>query len=213
MRAVALAAPLSLATLGGVLAGQEGCLRVKAALASRLIERSFEAHLADGRPHRPWRWADTHPIASLELPRLGLRRIVLEGASGASLAFGPGHLDGTAAPNAGGTSVIAGHRDGDFACLAQLRPGDEVRLRTPGALVRYAVVATAVVGDRDGSLLEPVAPPSRRLVLVTCWPFGGLTRSRWRYVVICEPRRAGRAAPPAARRSMLGRGPIEEEAP
>ena len=51
-------------------------------------------HLADGEAHPPWRWADTSPIARLEVPRLGVRRVVLAGATGAVLAFGPGHIHG-----------------------------------------------------------------------------------------------------------------------
>jgi len=69
---------------GGALLGEQAWLSVKASLAERLIEHAFAAHLEDGGVHRPWRWADTHPIARLEVPRLGVERIVLAGASGSS---------------------------------------------------------------------------------------------------------------------------------
>jgi len=113
---------LLLIGVGGLLLGRHGYLAAKAVVADRLIDRAFLAHLADGRIHRPWGWADMHPIAVLEVGRLGVRRTVLRGASGESLAFGVGHVDGTAPPNAPGNCVLAGHRDRAFAFLADLKP-------------------------------------------------------------------------------------------
>src|SRR5262249_22164287 len=107
-RALLAGAGLLLAA-GGALLGRGLYLEAKGALARILIERALAAHLQDGRPHRPWSWADTTPIAVLELHRLSVRRVVLEGASGTSLAFGVGHIDGTARPNSPGTCVLAGH--------------------------------------------------------------------------------------------------------
>ena len=166
---------------GGVLLGHRGYLEAKAILARRLIDRAFAAHLRDGKAHRPWRWADTYPIASLELARLGIRRSVLAGASGTSLAFGVGHIDGTAWPNAPGNCVLAGHRDGALAFLEKVRPGDVLRLRTAGSIREYVVDGSAVVARTDTGALQPAS--DRRLTLVTCYPFNGLLRSPWRYVV------------------------------
>jgi len=166
---------------GGALIGRRGYLEAKAVLARHLIERAFSAHLRDGRPHRPWTWADTYPIAALELDRLGVRRTVLVGASGTSLAFGVGHIDGTARPNRRGNCVLAGHRDGAFAFLEEVRRGDVLRLRAADTVREYVVDGTGVVARTDASPLGPTI--GRRLTLVTCYPFGGLLRSPWRYVV------------------------------
>ncbi len=113
----ALAALLALAGLA--LAAQAAWMPVKAALAQVLLERAFARALADGRPARPWPWADTEPVARLTLA--GRSFVVLRGGSGQALAFGPGHLDGTPEAGEPGTAVIAAHRDTQFAVLGQPR--------------------------------------------------------------------------------------------
>jgi len=180
-RSLLLAGAILLLGAGGALVGRRAYLEAKAVLARHLIERALAAHLRDGRPHRPWSWADTYPIAVLTLDRLGIRRSVLAGASGTSLAFGVGHIDGTAWPNAPGNCVLAGHRDRAFAFLEGVRPGDVLRLRTAGSDREYVVDGTAVVAWTDTGVLQPAG--DRRLTLLTCYPFNGLLRSPWRYVV------------------------------
>lgn len=184
-RVVLLLGTLLLLGPGCFLLGRRGYLEAKAVLAGRLIDRAFAAHLVDGRPHRPWAWADMHPIAVLEAGRPGVRRTVLRGASGESMAFGVGHLDGTALPNGRGHCVLAGHRDRAFAFLADLQPGDTLRLRTASAVRNYLVDGIRIVPLSDVGVLEPT--PEDRLTLLTCYPFGGLTRSRFRYVVTAVP--------------------------
>jgi sortase A len=186
MRARRLLVLVSLAPLAGgaALLAEQGWLGAKAALAEQLIDRAFIAHLHDGRPHRPWNWADTHPIARLEVPRLGIRRTVLAGCSGSSMAFGPGHIDGSAEPNQPGNCALGGHRDSWFGFLRELRHGDEILLRTREGLVRYRVGRIAVRSMWDAGPLEPTE--QRRLTLITCYPFDGLRRTEWRYVVTCE---------------------------
>jgi sortase A len=169
---------------GFLLLGRRVYMEVKALAAQRLIDRAFAAHLVDGRPHRPWSWADTYPIARLELDRLQVRRSVLAGASGSSLAFGAGHVDGTAWPNSPGNCVLAGHRDRAFAFLETLRPGDLLRLRTPGAVREYVVRGVDIVPRSDIRALQPA--DTDHLTLVTCYPFRDLLRSSWRYVVTAE---------------------------
>ncbi len=125
---------------------------------------------------------------------------MLAGAAGSSLAFGPGHIDGTPRPNRGGNCVLAGHRDSWFAFLERLQIGDELLLRTREGARRYRVARLAVRSMWDGALVT--APSERtRLTLVTCYPFGGLVGSTQRYVVICEP-----LAHDAAERAEAWRG-------
>lgn len=92
---LALAAGLLLLALGGWQMGSAAYLHAKAWLAQVLLAEAWAATLADGTPHKPWPWADTAPVARLQVPALGVDQIVLAGVSGRSLAFGPGHLDGT----------------------------------------------------------------------------------------------------------------------
>jgi sortase A len=189
-----------LASAGGGLLAEQAWLTAKAQCAEVLIRRAFAAHLGDGARHRPWSWADTHPVARLEVPRLAVQRTVLAGASGSSLAFGPGHVDGTALPNTPGNCVLAGHRDGSFAFLRDLTTGDLLDLRTRSGSVRYEVRELFVADRRDVELLETTE--DSRLTLITCYPFGGLLRSDLRYVAVLTPARRspGREAlraPPA----------------
>ena len=172
--------------LGGLLLGQQAWLAAKASLAGHLIDQAFAAHLVDGKAHPPWSWADTHPVGQLEVPRLGVRRTVLAGASGSSLAFGPGHVDGTAPPNGPGNSVVAGHRDSWFAFLRDLRGGDEVRLQSRGKTLRYVVSEMQVVSMWEFDASATAA--EEQLTLITCYPFDGLTTTERRYVVRLEKR-------------------------
>src|SRR5688500_19114061 len=81
---------------GVTIASQGAWIHVKAKLAQILLEMSWQAARA-GRPSvKPWPWADTHAVAKLEVG--GGSAIVLAGASGRTMAFGPGHVDGTALP-------------------------------------------------------------------------------------------------------------------
>jgi sortase A len=188
------------ATLAVVAAGLAGAALVaqglwipaKAVLAQVLLERAWNRALAGEAHPRPWPWADTWPVARLILPpgKLGDRSrnlIVLAGASGRTLAFGPGHLDGSALPGDDGNVVLVGHRDTHFRALASLTFGDEVVLETLGPdgtprRRRYRVAGAEVVDKSRTDLLAETARPT--LTLVTCWPFDAVVPGGpLRYVV------------------------------
>ena len=178
-------AALVLAVLGAVLCGQGAWIHAKALLAQVLLERAFAQSVTSGAIVKPWSWADTWPVAVIELPRIGARVIALEGGTGQALAFGPGHVELT--PDAGerGTAVYAAHRDTHFAFLRDARIGDDIRVtRRDGAAFRFRVTATSVV-HWDASGLDPLAP-GQRLVLATCWPIDARTRGPLRYLVHAE---------------------------
>ncbi len=179
-RAVAIVS-IALVTAGLSILGGGLWLRAKALLAAALIDRAYSRHLEDGELHRPWPWADTAPIARLEIPALDVRRTILEGATGASLAFGLGHISGTARPGEPGTCAVAGHRDTWAAFLEDLRPGDRIHLRTRARALTYRVVRSRIVSKNDLTVLRE--GPEDRLALITCYPFTGLLNSPWRIVV------------------------------
>jgi sortase A len=156
-------------------------VKAKGAVGEVLIHRALNATLKDGQPRRPWSWADMHPVARLTVPRLGIERPILSNASGPALAFGIGHVDGTAAPGAVGNCVLAGHRDSWAAFLSDLRVTDTVVIDAPARHAVYRVTETAVVRSTDASVLRDVG--DGRITLVTCWPFRGWLHSPWRYVV------------------------------
>ncbi len=157
----------------------------KAVLAQALLERAWNQSAGTSRV-RPWVGADSWPVARLRAPRLGVDLIVLANATGSTLAFAPGHVDGTAAPGAHGNTVLAGHRDTHFAFLERLRPGDELQLERPGGPEARYLVRSARIVDRARS--EILAPAERDLLtLVTCWPFAAMAPGgRERYVVQAE---------------------------
>lgn len=149
---------------------------LKAELAQWLMERAWQRAKAGEQRPRPWPWADTHPVAVLEVPRLGVRQLVLEGASGRNLAFGPAALNGIDDLDL----VLSGHRDTHFAMLQALRQGDRLRLETRDAVRDYAVVSRDIVDSRTVRLAPD--PTLRRLTLVTCYPFDAATAGgplRW----------------------------------
>ena len=168
----------------------------KAALAQVLLRDAWERAAAGEVRPRPWPWADTWPVARLGLPGADGPLVVLAGASGRTLAFGPGHLDGSARPGAPGNVVLAGHRDTHFRALERLRPGDLVTLEPPaGPARRYRVVHAAVHDRRDTAPLAQDADD--RLTLVTCWPFDAVAPGGpLRWVVVAS---AERGAPQSSR--------------
>src|SRR5436189_260542 len=82
--------PLLLALAGLTLFAQGTYIHAKAWLAQVLLERAFAQTIATGRDSKPWSWADTWPVARIEVRRIGASAIVLSGSSGQALAFGPG---------------------------------------------------------------------------------------------------------------------------
>ncbi len=168
------AVPLLLTGLGLSLLINGSWIHAKAALAQVLLEHAWLETRRGEQGVRPWPWADTRPVARLDFPRLDASMIVLSGASGRTLAFGPGHTPGTAVPGEPGTAIVSGHRDTHFAVMRELRRGDELRVETAdGRLVLYEIETLEVVDSRTARLRA--ARRGTALVLVTCWPFDALT--------------------------------------
>ena len=168
--------------------GSAGLIHLKAWLAPVLVERAWQRGLSSGvRAEKPWPWADTWPVARLEVPALGVSQLVMAGDSGNALAFGPGHHTASAMPGAGGLSMIGGHRDTHFAFLQHLQTDQRILLQLPtGENRQYRVRDVSIVDSR-------VEPPAgwqghEQLWLVTCYPFDAVfAGGPLRYVVIAEP--------------------------
>ncbi|HEY0909213.1 MAG TPA: class GN sortase [Bradyrhizobium sp.] len=174
--------PLILALFGLILFGQGAYIHAKALLAQILLERAFDETVATGHPTKPWSWADTWPVARIEVKRIGASAIVLSGSSGQALAFGPGHVELT--PDAGerGVAVYSAHRDTHFRFLQNVAIGDEIDVtRSDGKMFRYRADAISVVRF-DASGIDPLAD-GYGLVLSTCWPFDALTSGPDRYLL------------------------------
>jgi sortase A len=170
---------------GSVLLG-DGCwIRTKAVLAQFLLQHAWEQTLANGEQTKPWPWADTWPVARLQVKRLGVDLIVLEGESGGVLAFGPGHLPGSSGPSENGHCILAGHRDTSFRFLEDLQQDDIVTIQTvSGDFLNYRIRETMVHEAEDLYLVESEFPS---LTLLTCYPFDTLqSRTNLRYLVFAE---------------------------
>jgi sortase A len=180
-----LAAAAIFAALGCWLVGDALYIHAKALLAQVLLERAFAASIATGAAVKPWSWADTWPVARIEVPRLGASAVVLAGGSGQALAFGPGHVERTPEPGEEGTAVYAAHRDTHFAFLKGMGIGDAILVtRRDGERLRFRVTDTAVV-RWDASGIDP-ATPGRHLALATCWPFESAVPGPLRFVVLAD---------------------------
>lgn len=180
-------AALLLAVASAVHLAQGAYVYAKAQLAQILIEHAWERALAGEGAPKPWPWADTWPVARLDVPAQGLSVFVLSGSSGRTLAFGPGHEQGTAAPGRRGNSVIGGHRDTHLAFLQNVTLGDAIRVqRADGVRIHYRVTQLDVLDRRDTWVTRDDG--GTRLTLITCWPFDALRAGGdERYVVIAEP--------------------------
>ena len=133
-----------------MLFGQGLYIHAKALLAQVLLERAFAETVASGRAVKPWSWADTWPVARIEVKRLKVSAIVLAGSSGQALAFGPGHVELTADAGERGIAVYAAHRDTHFRFLKDVAIGDEIAVtRRDGRTIRYRADRTSVVRFDD----------------------------------------------------------------
>lgn len=120
-------------------------------------------------------------IGKIEIPRIGLSTLIVEGTGSLSLLSGAGHLVGSALPGEAGNVVLAAHRDTFFRDLRGVREGDLVRIQTPRRVVLYRVDTISVVDPkRTESLARTEAP---RLTLVTCYPFSWIGRAPKRFIV------------------------------
>jgi sortase A len=176
----------SFAVAGALCFADGALIYAKAQLAQVLLERAWARTLHGEQGVKPWGWADTWPVARIEFPRQRKSYIVLAGASGRTMAFGPGHVDGTASPESIGNCVISAHRDTQFAVLRDVEVGDAIVLQTrDGKAIRYRVLEHRIANKSDTSLLEPSR--GRILTLITCFPFDAIRPGGpLRYVVIAS---------------------------
>jgi len=171
-----------IALIGTILFGQGSYIRAKAMVAQVLLERAFTASLASGQPVKPWSWADTWPVARIEVKRLEASTIALHGSSGQALAFGPGHVEDTPEAGEPGIAVYSAHRDTHFRFLGNVVAGDIIDVtRRDGQSFRYRVTGISVV-PFDASNIDARADETG-LALTTCWPLDSITPGPLRYVV------------------------------
>jgi len=76
---------------------------------------------------------------------------------------------------------VAGHRDGFFRSLKDIRVGAVLYLDTPSDTLAYRVVSTEIVDPADVNVLA--ATDTATLTLVTCYPFYFVGPAPKRFIV------------------------------
>jgi sortase A len=134
--------------------------------------------------------ADTTPgpppigaaFAEIEIPRVRLQAVVVQGDSDKLLRLAVGHIPTTALPGESGNMVFAGHRDSFFRALRSVRKGDQIVVDTHGGSYGYEVKSTSIVEPTDLSVLRSING-RRELTLITCYPFSWIGTAPQRFIV------------------------------
>ena len=154
------------------------------AAENRRLEDALRSTGSHELPEPPAHWsrpAVGSLVGRLEIPRLRLSAIVLEGSDSRTLGLGVGRIPETAEPGESGNVVLSGHRDTFFRPLRGIRAGDRIAMVTRGGSYQYVVDWTAVVDPADTKTLK--ATPVRSLTLVTCYPFRYVGPAPQRFIV------------------------------
>ena len=120
-------------------------------------------------------------IGRIEIPRLRLSAVVVEGIGKTTLRRAVGHIPGTALPGQPGNVGISGHRDTFFRPLKDLEIKDEIQFSTVNGDFRYVVESLTVVDPNNVGVLAPTS--ENQLTLVTCYPFFYIGAAPKRFVV------------------------------
>lgn len=124
-------------------------------------------------------------LAKLEIERLGMSLVVLQGSDARTLDKSIGHVESTALPGEMGNIGIAGHRNTHFRKLERIRPGDVIKLETGEDEYRYVVEWAQLFTPNDLYVLDPSHGPA--VTLITCFPFEYVGSAPQRFVVRALP--------------------------
>ena len=125
-----------------------------------------------------------HPgdvIGRIEIPRIHVSVMVLEGSDSRILRVGAGHVPGTALPGTVGNAGIAAHRDTFFRPVREIRPNDIITLTTFRGVFQYRVDGTEIVDPHNVQVLHRTQ--DAELTLVTCYPFYYVGSAPKRFIV------------------------------
>lgn len=140
---------------------------------ARILADRFEPRMEDGEA-----------IGRIEIPRIDLDIVVVQGTDTASLQKGPGHYKATSIPGQPGTVAIAGHRTtylAPFRKINEIEDGDEIRIEMPYGAFTYVTEKHEIVDPGQVEIIEPVG--YERLVLTACHP---LYSAAQRYAVFAK---------------------------
>jgi sortase A len=125
--------------------------------------KQYRLHLKEG-----------DPLGRLQIPRLGLNIVAVNGTDSGTLTKGPGRYSGplpSFVPGEGQLVYIAGHRTtflAPFAHIERLRAGDAVTIELPYAAFHYRVIKHIVVAENNLAVLR--SHHHELLALQACHP-------------------------------------------
>lgn len=158
-------------------------------------------------------------LTRLQIPKLGVDVLVVEGTTPAALRAGAGHYPGTPLPGEAGNVAIAGHRTTfgrPFNRLDEMRPGDEVILSTPFNKFYYKAVKP-FAGHSNPWVVTPLdfsvvanTPGASMLTLTTCNPKGS-ARQRLVLRLQLQPQRTEEVKGSSGAQGTGARGPADQK--
>ncbi len=176
--------------VGVLILGYCGYVLLDAKVYQANETRHFQQQIKDFKPVTPSmdrvQEASFHPstgktLGEIELTRIGVTAMILEGTDDRTLRRAVGHIPGTPLPGQPGNVAIAGHRDTFFRALRNVRQDDEITLMTLEGSYRYRVDSISVVGPEDTRVLDNSGGDI--LTLVTCYPFYFVGPAPRRFIV------------------------------
>lgn len=114
-------------------------------------------------------------LTRIQIPRIGVDVVVVEGTTASALKAGAGHYPSTPLPCEVGNVAIAGHRTTygrPFHDLDQLEPGDRIILETPVGECTYELDFEPFIVAPNQVGVVANTPEEARLTLTTCHPKG-----------------------------------------
>ena len=111
------------------------------------------------------------PVGRLQIGRIGLKMVVVQGTDDETLKKGPGHYEPSALPGEGHLIYVAGHRTtylAPFADINDIKMGDYITFSLPYATFTYRVQRHYIVRSDQLSVLQDHG--SEILRLQACHP-------------------------------------------
>jgi sortase A len=149
------------------------------------LQRLLTDRHSAGAPIRAAAYSETSGLVGrLEIPKLDLSAIVMEGDANTVLRHALGHIPGTGLPGLPGNTGISGHRDTFFRPLRNIRLNDAITLTTLLGEFHYRVTSIQIVSPSNVAVLG--STNKETLTLITCYPFYFVGPAPLRFIVRAE---------------------------
>jgi|SRR5581483_7396189 len=145
---------------------QYGMMFAEQRRLAREWEQQKSTHLSAPQPGA--QNTEENDLTRLQIPKINLDAVIVEGTRHRQLAVAPGHMTNTPAPGEIGNAVVTGHRDTFFRHIYELQKGDSIVVQRDGKTFNFEVTGKQIVEPDDLSVIRPSEDP--RLTLITCYP-------------------------------------------